>query len=411
MMGGQQGPNEVDPAVVQAVEKAGKERLASLVPAKQSWESAKPGESVYPVDPETGIPDFNRQHTFPAKADKTVVGSAFDPADKSKAIGRQTATLPKYGIDKEGGFVLRDPSKPDTAENRIIVGYEKFGQEAAGTGGAFAPLDDSKMEQTAKLVSEYKLPMPSRSVLRGQQYIQFVERVAAMNPAYDDTQYASRSAVRKSFTSGADAKNVNSLNTVIGHMASLSDSIDKLDNGSVKLVNKAKNFGLNQTGDPRIPEFRAALQAVAGELATVFKNTGGTDQEINNILSSVDEDGSPEQLKGAIRKFTELLSSRIDALDSKYMSGVGQPRDFNILSAKSLKTLQTLVPDLADDIEQRANAARQSSEQGGVATPEAPQPRQIERGGASKYEVGKTYTDAQGNKAVYQADGSWKEIK
>jgi hypothetical protein len=154
--------------------------------------------------------------------------------------------------------------------------------------------------------------------------------------------------VKRDFTSGTSSKTINSLNTAIGHLESLAKAAQGLDNGSVQSWNTFRNaLTTKLTNDPRVTKFNVTANAVAGELATVFKNTSGTDQEIKSWKDQLSASMTPAQLKvGAVDQAIELIGSRLGALRNKYEQGLGKPLDFQILSPKSRRILQSLGADV-----------------------------------------------------------------
>jgi hypothetical protein len=219
---------------------------------------------------------------------------------------------------------------------------------AVGTGerndGALQGLTPAQ-QQTVKAIAEYRFPV---SNLRNKEMMGLVQRAYAYDPTFDAKEYQVRSAVRRDFTSGTSSKTALSLNTAIGHLESLAKAAEGLDNGSVQSWNTFRNaLTTKLTDDPRVTRFNTTANAVAGELATVFKNTSGTDQEIKSWREQLDTSMTPKQLKvGAVDQSIELIASRLAALREKYERGLGRPIDFQILSAKSRKILQGLGADV-----------------------------------------------------------------
>lgn len=99
---------------------------------------------------------------------------------------------------------------------------------------------------------------------------------------------------------------------------------DKLNNSPIQLWNKIKNAGLVAVGDPRVTNFLNAANAVAGEMATVFKGTSGTDQEIKAWRDNLSASMSPTQIQGSVDTLIELLGSRMLALNSQFEAGMGK---------------------------------------------------------------------------------------
>jgi hypothetical protein len=76
-----------------------------------------------------------------------------------------------------------------------------------------------------------------------------------------------------------------------------------------------------------VKNFTLARDAVANELMRVFRGAGGSLQEIEEWKNNISSSDSPEQLQAEIRKAVELLNSRLEALGSKYNTGMSQSKD------------------------------------------------------------------------------------
>lgn len=204
--------------------------------------------------------------------------------------------------------------------------------------GALQGLTNAQQE-TIKAIAEYRFPV---SNLRNKEMMGLVQRAYLYDPTFDAKEYAVRAKLRSDFTSGKGAVNIRSLNTAVGHLESLSKAANALDNAPVQLWNMIANKGLTGIGDSRVTNFNTAATAVAGELATVFKSTSGTDQEIKAWRENISASQSPEQLKESIQTAIELLGGRLGALQAQYETGLGRKADFTFLSPKSRKILTSL---------------------------------------------------------------------
>lgn len=122
-------------------------------------------------------------------------------------------------------------------------------------------------------------------------------------------------AMGKYATTGKMGQNALSLNTALGHASSAYDSYQALGNTNQAWLNTPINKLRKETKDPNVVALGINLNALQGELANVFKNSGATDQEISHWHDYLNEDLTPDQYVGALGKIDELLRSRIDALD------------------------------------------------------------------------------------------------
>lgn len=198
---------------------------------------------------------------------------------------------------------------------------------------------DANTTRTIKLLADYKIPLPTGAALRTPYWQNILGLTAAYDPTFDATQYTTRQGIRKGFTSGKEAANVRSLNTVISHIDSLQKAADALKNSDFPAWNSVANFAISNAGDPRVVQFNVAATAVENELASLFKGTGATDQEIHQWRTALNPSSSAAQLSGAITKAVELAGSRLDALKNQYEAGMGRPLNFSLLSQQSAKIM------------------------------------------------------------------------
>lgn len=162
------------------------------------------------------------------------------------------------------------------------------------------------------------------------------------DPSYDQNQYATRAATMKQFQSGTYSQNVTALNTAIGHLTDLAKAKAGLGNTSVTPFNAIKNATESALGNGNITKFSTTLAAATGELASAFKKSGATDQEISS-LGTIDANSSPAQIQAYVTAASGLLGSRLDALNDTYSSSMGSaPPGGTFLSSASQSALLNL---------------------------------------------------------------------
>ncbi len=203
-------------------------------------------------------------------------------------------------------------------------------------------------------INPNSIPTRNYRGVGGLTQSQVVAMAAQYDPSFNQSQYSTRQALQKNFSSGNYSKNINSLNTAIGHLTDLQSNFDKLSNSGFTPYNALKNSIEKVFGAGGITSAGTNISAVMGELASTFKAGGATDTEIKN-LGTVDVNSSPEQIKSFIETATQLLASRLSALNDTYTSGMGKAPDKPFLSGDSSNKLLDLqqkgydiqVPDLA----------------------------------------------------------------
>lgn len=142
-----------------------------------------------------------------------------------------------------------------------------------------------------------------------------------------------RAGTSKSFAYGKPAQNVLSLNTALGHAKSALDAYANVKNLDQRFLNVPLNKARAMTNDPNIIKLQISLNALSGELATVFKGSAGTDQEIGHWINVLSQDLTAGQAVAAIQQVNDLLNSRLQALEQMRSQGTsGRPATGPLLS-------------------------------------------------------------------------------
>lgn len=254
----------------------------------------------------------------------------------------------RYALHQEG-FDDTEVQTELSFRDQVLHSQNTTQPAQADANGTFPDILKNLDPATAQKVqnlANYKIPFPVGTAAKDPAWQRIIDLAGQYDPSFDANQYGTRTKIRSDFTAGKSAQNIRSLNTAVGHLDTLKQKADALQNAPVKLWNTIKNVGFNETGDKRVTEFNNAATAVENELATVFKGTGATDQEINAWRENLNSSQSPEQLKGAINTAIELMGSRLDALQSQYETGMGKPKDFKFLNDKSQSILKNLGADI-----------------------------------------------------------------
>jgi hypothetical protein len=249
-------------------------------------------------------------------------------ADGEAAIKRMTApTAPMVKISGggEGGMQSTIPVKD---------------QELSGDD--FLKTLTPAQRSEVKALAEGRLPI-SPYALRSKQMWPLIERTMQYDPNFDASNYQTRVGVRKDFTSGPTSKNLTGINTAIGHIGTLDELGDALNNNDVKKANSLLNTISIEIGNQSVNNFNLARSAVGDELMRTFRQVGASETEANAWKSHFDAANSPEQMKGATKVAVELLNSRINALNDTWKRGMNTDKDFpNIVSSKSKSVLKRM---------------------------------------------------------------------
>jgi len=205
-------------------------------------------------------------------------------------------------------------------------------------------------------LTNYNYPWPGSFAMRDPKWVALMGRAEKYDPEFNAAEYQVRYNLRKSFTSGKDKDNLLALNTAIGHIDSLVKAKDELANSNWPTANAATNllakyFPVSEGLVKRqgtITGVKTKFNAVAGEMANIFKRSGATDQEIKSWKSTITDPSTatPAMWDAFINGSLELMGSRISALKDRYESGLGKAKDFGFLSDTSRGILQGLGVDV-----------------------------------------------------------------
>lgn len=312
---------------------------------------------IYDISGSAPVPTPNQQGAFvPADDEMVKVNPNLKPGQPVPvATATKLKTLANSGIETiTAGGRVRTVNK---ATNQVIKDWGQatpmlmynMNNPLAGTSGVansgatgedlLAKLSP-KQRTLIKGIANYEID-PNSAKTRGVPAADAIILAKQYNPSYDQTQYGTKSGIRKDFTSGTSSKVIRNLNTATGHLEQLDTAIDALNNSDFPALNKvANNLGF-QVGSDKLTNFNAVKNAVVGELSSIYKGTGAaTDAEIEHVGQTISSANSPEQLKGFIKQSIHLMGSRLQALQYQYESGIGNPADFEMISPKSQQTFQ-----------------------------------------------------------------------
>lgn len=198
-----------------------------------------------------------------------------------------------------------------------------------------------EISATAKGIAEYRIPAPSARSMAGGEGKALMDQVLRANPDYDASQFPARSKMRIQFTSGAISETISSLNTAIGHLDQFVDVAKALDNGNFRPGNQAFNWLKATFGDSAPTNFEGIRSIMSGELASAFKKSGATDQEIKSVESAIASKNSTSQLVDYATKIAiPALGSKIANRNDQYRQVMGKKDPFRVLSEDAQAVLE-----------------------------------------------------------------------
>jgi hypothetical protein len=160
--------------------------------------------------------------------------------------------------------------------------------------------------------------------LTGPNSSKIMNEVIAIKPDYRSGDYGLQTSAVKAFNQGIQGNKVRSLNVVMEHFTTLEKAADALQSGDVRAINAVSQFIQTQTGKPAPANFNAIKEILADEIvAAVVPGVGALADRValkKTILAS----SSPEQLKGVVANYKELIGGQLTGLEKQYQAGTGR---------------------------------------------------------------------------------------
>jgi hypothetical protein len=252
----------------------------------------------------------------------------------------------KLGVEQQGLVLKRMEVDPFgmLGGSGTVTGTPQTGKLAPDShGDAVLQALPQPLGDQVKALAEGRMQFPQGFALKSPYWQHMISLVSQYDPSFDAVNYNARAKTRAAFTSGKAADAVNGLNTVIGHLDSLSQQADKMGNTSLPLFNSVKNWAESNSGDPRVKEFEANKKAVVDELTRVWRGSGGSEGDIKSWADTLNASQSPAQMHGVIAKMGELLGSKVDSLAKQYNDGMGTTKEgLDLLTPRAAQTLGKL---------------------------------------------------------------------
>lgn len=151
---------------------------------------------------------------------------------------------------------------------------------------------------------------------------------AAANVIGAKQDVASQTAALKDFSAGQSSKRVTANNTALNHLATLDKLAGDLSNTDTRIVNAAGNAFARATGSAAPTNFDAAKQLVAAEVMKAVTQNGGGVTERQEAANNIKLANSPDQLRGVIQTYKELLGGQLSSLGQQYETSTGR-KDFD----------------------------------------------------------------------------------
>ena len=183
------------------------------------------------------------------------------------------------------------------------------------TGDAFlktlSPVDQAHV----KALNEGREPFPTAKMMASNPYYErLADAVAQYNPDFDATAFSTRKNANTAFTTGIQGRQLLAFGSAVKHLETLGGLIDALKNKDVVQLNRFNNIWEKQTGQSAVTNFEAAKGIVAKEIMKSIVTGGGGVEERQELSHLMDAAKSPEQLKGVVDTYYELMNAQKENL-------------------------------------------------------------------------------------------------
>jgi hypothetical protein len=172
---------------------------------------------------------------------------------------------------------------------------------------------------TAKNIAEGNIPP-----LTGPNSTRIMNEVIAMKPDYSARDYNLQTSAVKAFNQGIQGNKVRSLNVVMEHFNTLEKAADALQSGDVRAINAVSQYIQTQTGKPAPGNFNAVKEILADEIVASVVPGVGALADRQAIKKTILASSSPEQLKGIVANYKELIGGQLNGLETQYKAGTGR---------------------------------------------------------------------------------------
>jgi hypothetical protein len=277
---------------------------------------------------------------------REMAGQEADRTLRQTTEQRMAAQAAQAAADKEADNKRADAIAVETGrhnkamENRPVAGAAvAYPGDFTLTGDDFIKTIPLQSRRTVEKIAKYDEDPTKVVSMRGADREKVMAWVNQVNPAYDSSMFSNRAPTRKAYTTGAQGKQITSLNTVIGHLDQIVGVAEKLNNSDFVPGNKAANELLTMFGSDKATNFDGLKDAVAGEVAGVLANNGATVDAVKEARGRISAASSPQQLAGFVKTLIPVMGSKLSALDYNYHQAMGADDPFSALSPESKRIL------------------------------------------------------------------------
>ena len=248
----------------------------------------------------------------------------------------------------------------------------------APKGDAFLATLPTADSATVRALDEGRMPFPAGFALKAPYWQEKLKEVAQYDPNFDSTNAPARAATLKAFKgAGANAQQINALNTFAHHVDLLGQNFDKLNNTGVPALNSVINTVGPALGmKDNVGAYNQNALNSAMELESLWKKGAGSDKEIQQAMANLSSSSSPAQFKNAQQTMIKLAHGKLAAMRDQYMQGMsGTHNPMQFLDPQTQAIFSKLDPASTARYAADASAPAGADVAAGTGSPSASQAR------------------------------------
>lgn len=272
---------------------------AGIAPGSSAWQQAAQGRiasQTYIKPLSGGAGDIYRNPLNPSQVLATNPNMAtLDLGDHFQAVDKTTL---------QNGQTFPIGISPQSQVSNALI-RQKMALEYG-----LDPTQQAGNDALARGIATGQFPPPTGPALASPRNQQIMGKVLQDNPGYDYTQITAKKTAQTDFMSGSLGNQMRSFATAGQHLDMLGNLVDGLSNTNSPLFNKVANTYKDQTGNPAPTNFEAAKDVVAKEVMKAIVAGGGGQGEREALSEAMDNAKSPQQLKGVIQTYRDLMGAQ-----------------------------------------------------------------------------------------------------
>lgn len=186
-----------------------------------------------------------------------------------------------------------------------------------------ASIPDPARRAQVQAMLEGRIPYPTGRALTDPHWMQIIADTVQTDPGYDAaTALRRRQAITQFTGNGQAAQRIASANRLAHHIDDLSNASDALVGPNTGFT--PANTALAAVGQTFEPSARAtydnAVGQVANELERYFRGAGGSEHDVDRIISGLSRYQSHDERTAAIREVISLIHGGLGPLQDQYNS-------------------------------------------------------------------------------------------